>query len=80
MKAAVLQIFFERESLEKSLRSSSQAMDKLDTFMKVIVYIIILFIGLGIWNVNTAKFLAAAISIWAGLLFASNNLFTLTRS
>ena len=70
MKAAVLEIYRERMAIEKSLRSSSQAIGKLDNLLKAVVYVIVLFISLGIWNVNTATFLTAAISLWAGLLFA----------
>lgn len=45
-------------------------MEKLDSLFKVLMYIIILFIVLGIFEINTASFLAAAISIWLGLAFA----------
>ena len=65
-----METFRERMAIEKSLRQSSQAIGKLDNLLKSVVFVIVLFISLGVWNVDTTKFLAAAISIWAGLLFA----------
>ncbi|KAJ3126418.1 hypothetical protein HK098_007551 [Nowakowskiella sp. JEL0407] len=70
MKSTVLQIFLERKSLETSLRDTDQAIQKMDDLLKVFVYVILLFVTLGIWDVDTKSFLTAAISIWAGILFA----------
>lgn len=70
MKDKVIEIFRDRKHLEKAMRSSSQAIQKLDSILKVIVMIIILFIGLSIWNIDTTKFLTSLITIWAGLIFA----------
>ena len=56
--------------LDVSLRQSSQAISKLDDLFKVFMYIIILFVCLGIFNVDTTKFMAAAISLWLGIVFA----------
>ena len=74
MKSAILEIHRDRIDLEKSLRSSSQAIEKLDSMLKIGVFIVTLFICLGIWSVDTTRFLAAAISIWAGTLFAVGGL------
>ncbi|KAI8813052.1 Mechanosensitive ion channel-domain-containing protein [Cladochytrium replicatum] len=69
-KLAVLDVFRERRSLEASLRDADQAISKLDELLKVFVVIVIIFVTLGIWNVDTSGFLTAAISVWAGALFA----------
>jgi len=70
MKTEVLDIFMDRKHLEKAMRSSSQAIKKLDSILKVVVVIIVLFISLSIWNIDTTKFLTSLITIWAGLIFA----------
>lgn len=70
MKNEVLAIYNERKHLEKSIRSSSQAIGKLDSILKVIAMIIILFISLSLWNIDTTKFLTSLITVWAGLIFA----------
>jgi hypothetical protein len=53
---------------------STQAINKLDSLMKVLVYIIIIFIAFSVFSVDTATFLAVSISVWAGLLFAVGGL------
>jgi hypothetical protein len=70
MKAAVLKIFRDRQALNKSLHSSSQAVDKLDSIFKIVAYIIIFFIALSLLSIDTTKFLTGFISLWAGLVFA----------
>ncbi|KAJ3381820.1 hypothetical protein HDU92_005113 [Lobulomyces angularis] len=70
MKHCVSEIFKEEASLEKSIHQSSQAIQKLDTILKLFCFVVILFIILGIFNINTSSFLTVAISLWAGLLFA----------
>lgn len=63
-------IYKERVALGKSLRDSSQAITKLDSLFKVLAYIVLFFIILSIFQVNYKSFLAAAISLWVGMLFA----------
>jgi small-conductance mechanosensitive channel len=40
------------------------------TYFQLFVYVIILFVGLGIFNIDTTAFLTISISLWAGTLFA----------
>jgi len=70
MRSVVLEYYRERKALEKSLRDSSQAISKLDGFLKIFVFIVLLFIILGIYNVNVASFVTALASLWLGLSFA----------
>ncbi|KAJ3381816.1 hypothetical protein HDU92_005109 [Lobulomyces angularis] len=70
MKFCIKEIYKEHESLENSMHQSSQAIDKLDTILKLFCFVVVLFVILGIFNVNTSSFLTVAISLWAGLLFA----------
>jgi small-conductance mechanosensitive channel len=70
MKDFVLETYNNRQHLEKSMRSSSQAIGKLDSIFKTIAGIIILFISSSVWKIDTTKFLTSLISIWAGLIFA----------
>jgi hypothetical protein len=43
------------------------------------VYVIILFVGLGIFNIDTAAFLTLSISLWAGTLFAIGGVVKVSR-
>ncbi|KAJ3384347.1 hypothetical protein HDU92_003620 [Lobulomyces angularis] len=70
MKNCIIGIYQEHEAIELSVHQSSQAISKLDSLFKVFVYVAVLFIVLGIFNINTSSFLTVAISLWAGLLFA----------
>ncbi|KAJ3202134.1 hypothetical protein HK099_001980, partial [Clydaea vesicula] len=70
MKNCIVEIFKEQTSLELSMHQSSQAIDKLDSILKLFCFVVILFVILGIFNINTSSFLTVAISLWAGLLFA----------
>ncbi|KAJ3222076.1 hypothetical protein HK099_002730 [Clydaea vesicula] len=69
-KQTILEVFNEDESLEKSIFQSSQAISKLDNVVSFFSYIVILFIILAIFGVNTTGFLTVAVSLWAGLAFA----------
>ncbi|KAI9193310.1 Mechanosensitive ion channel-domain-containing protein [Polychytrium aggregatum] len=70
MKEIIVHVFKERASIQKSLRDSSQAISTLDNIMKLFVWIITVFLWLGIWSIDTSQFLTVAISVWAGVLFA----------
>ncbi|KAJ1557739.1 hypothetical protein HK096_005614, partial [Nowakowskiella sp. JEL0078] len=61
MKNAIFHIWKEKKSLESSLRDTDQAIQKLDDILKVFEF------GM---QIDTKSFLTAAISVWAGVLFA----------
>lgn len=69
-KQGILEIYREHCFLETSLRHSSQAIGKLDNMLKIFMFIILLFICLSVFQVDTTKQMAALISIWVGSLFA----------
>jgi hypothetical protein len=69
-RKGIVDIFENADTLEASILQSNSAMGKIDNIMMFFVYVIILFVGLGVFEVDTAAFLALSISLWAGLLFA----------
>ncbi len=71
MKLRVMQIFKEHVSLEKSVRHSSQALVKLDYIFSFVTIIVLLFISMVLWGVDSKEQLAGILSIWAALIFAS---------
>ena len=70
MEIEVLDIYNARKHLEQSMNSSSQAIEKLDTILKSLVFILIFFITMTIWEIDNEQFMTSMISIWAGLIFA----------
>lgn len=75
MVNGVVDIFIERNDLETSLKQSGQAIEKLDLILRVPCVALILFCSIGIWGVDASKFLTAAVSVWAGLLFAGGSIY-----
>lgn len=73
MKVTILETFRDNQSLENSIRQSSQAIKKLDSILMVIVIIIALFVCLSIWNVNTTSYLVTFATVWASIVFSVSN-------
>ncbi|KAJ3222419.1 hypothetical protein HK099_002322 [Clydaea vesicula] len=69
-KSKILEIFYNHENIEKSMRQSTQAISKLDSILKIFVWIIIFFVTIAIFSINVSAFMATFLSIWAGVLFA----------
>jgi small-conductance mechanosensitive channel len=67
----VSQLYRDCVTLDHSIRQSAQALDRLDLICLIIVYIILFFVGLDIWdNKSKDELLALCISLFAGLVFA----------
>ena len=70
MRECISGIYDEYDFLETSLRNSSQAIEKMDAILKTVMFVILIFVCLGIFNVDTTQFIAIFIALWAGSLFA----------
>ncbi|KAI9205409.1 Mechanosensitive ion channel-domain-containing protein [Polychytrium aggregatum] len=75
-RAAVIKFFEERNSLEISLRDTGSTVGKLDNMVMSIVYIIVLLVSVGIWNIDISSFMTAIAAVWLGTLFAISGIIT----